>query len=304
MLRLPGICRTSIAALAAATALGAASFPAQAEDQFLTIGTAGVTGIYYAVGGGICRLVNQNRDEHGIRCSVESTGGSVYNLRTIREGELDMGVVQSDWQFHAVNGTDLFADDGPDGELRALFSLHPDTVIIAARTDRDIATLDDLKGKTVNLGNLGSGTRATADVLVEALGWSEDDFQLITELKSAEQSQALCDGNIDAFLMVAGNPVANVLEAATTCDITIIPVVGDAVDALVASKPYYGPVTIPGGLYRGVDEDVPSYGLSATFVTPSASPKKPSIRWSRRCSIILTASRPCTLPSPTWKRKR
>ena len=238
-------------------------------QQFLTIGTGGVTGIYYAVGGGICRLVNKGRKNHGIKCSVESTGGSVYNLKTIRSGELEMGVVQSDWQHHAYNGTSLFEEDGPDKEVRALFSLHADAVIIAAREDTGIKTMEDLKGKTVNLGNPGSGTRATADVLVDALGWKPEDFGLITELKSAEQSQALCDGNIDAFLMVAGNPVANVLEAATTCDVNIIAVEGAAVDTLVESEAYYAKATIPGGLYRGVDVDVPTYGLAATFVTSS-----------------------------------
>lgn len=256
--------RMTAAALAASLTVPAA---AAAEETFLTIGTAGVTGIYYAVGGGICRLVNKSRKDHGIRCSVESTGGSVYNLKTIREGELEMGTVQSDWQYHAYHGSSVFEEAGPDEKLRSVFSLHPDTVIIAARTDTGIQKLDDLKGRTVNLGNPGSGTRATADVLVGALGWSPSDFGLVTELKSAEQSAALCDGNIDAFLMVAGNPVANVLEAATTCDIRLIPVVGEAVDGLVASQPYLGHVAIPGGLYRGVDEAVPSYGLSATFVT-------------------------------------
>lgn len=264
--------RMGVAALAAAAMLGGAN-PAKAEE-FLTIGTGGVTGIYYAVGGGICRLVNQGRKEHGIRCSVESTGGSVYNLRTMRQGELEMGVVQSDWQYHALNGTSLFEESGPDAELRSLFSLHPDTVIIAARQDANIGTLDDLAGKTVNLGNLGSGTRGTAEVLVEALGWDMDHFGLVTELKSAEQSAALCDNTIDAFLMVAGNPVANVLEAATTCDINIIAVDGPAVDALVDSKPYYGKVTIPGGLYRGVEADVPSFGLPSTFVTSTNVPEE------------------------------
>ncbi len=260
------------AALTVAILLGGGS-TAKAE-QFLTIGTAGVTGIYYAVGGGICRLVNQGRKEHGIRCSVESTGGSVYNLKTIRQGELEMGVVQSDWQYHALHGTSLFEDAGPDQALRSLFSLHPDSVIIAARRDTGIQSLDDLGGKTINLGNPGSGTRGTAEVLVQALGWDMEHFGLVTELKSAEQSAALCDNTIDAFLMVAGNPVANVLEAATTCDINIIPVAGEAVDALVASRPYYGKVSIPGGLYRGVDEDVPSFGLPATFVTSSKVPEE------------------------------
>lgn len=263
--------RTGVATLAAMTVLVGGTVVK--AEEFLTIGTGGVTGIYYAVGGGICRLVNQDRKDHGIRCSVESTGGSVYNLRTMRQGELEMGIVQSDWQFHALNGTSLFEDNGPDEELRSLFSLHPDTVIIAARKDTGIQSLDDLGGKTVNLGNPGSGTRGTAEVLVDALGWDMEHFGLVTELKSAEQSAALCDNSIDAFLMVAGNPVANVLEAATTCDINIIPVDGEKVDALIDSKPYYGKVTIPGGLYRGVDADVPSFGLPSTFVTSTNVPE-------------------------------
>lgn len=266
--KLIGHTRPGLSALATIAALAVSGTAVKAEE-FLTIGTGGVTGIYYAVGGGICRLVNKDRKTHGIRCSVESTGGSVYNLRTIRQGELEMGIVQSDWQFHSMNGTSLFEEDGAYEELRSLFSLHPDTVIIAARKDTGITSMDDLAGKTVNLGNLGSGTRGTAEVLVSAMGWDMDHFGLVTELKSAEQSSALCDNSIDAFLMVAGNPVANVLEAATTCDINIIPVAGSEVDDLVDSKSYYGHVTIPGGLYRGVDADVPSFGLPSTFVTSS-----------------------------------
>jgi len=266
--------RNSVAALTTAMAIGLPNMAAAAEQTFLTIGTAGVTGIYYAVGGGICRLVNKGRRDHGIKCSVESTGGSVYNLKSIRAGELEMGTVQSDWQYHAYNGSSVFSDNGADKELRSVFSLHPDTVIVAARKDTGIEELEDLKGKTVNLGNPGSGTRATADVLINALGWSKNDFGLVTELKSAEQSAALCDGNIDAFLMVAGNPVANVLEAATTCDINIIPVTGENIDKLVDSKSYYGSVSIPGGLYRGVENDVPTYGLAATFVTSEKIPEE------------------------------
>jgi len=106
-------------AVAATMAFGAA---AQAQEQtFITIGTGGVTGVYYPTGGAICRLVNKDRKEHGIRCSVESTGGSVYNTRTIREGELDFGVVQSDVQGAAMNGTGAFADDDPYADLRAVF---------------------------------------------------------------------------------------------------------------------------------------------------------------------------------------
>ena len=259
-------------ALVAGAVIGTAG-PVRAEGQrFMTIGTAGVTGIYYSVGGAICRLVNRERKRHGLRCSVESTGGSVYNLRNIRVGELDLGVVQSDWQYHAYNGTSVFDKEGADKDLRSLFSLHPDTVSIVARKDAGIAKLEDLKGKRVNLGNPGSGTLATAEAMLDALGWTKDDFALVAELKSAEQSQALCDDKIDAFYMVAGNPVGNILEAATTCEVNFVPAVGPEIDKMVASKPYYRHATVPGGLYRGADDDIPTYGVAATFVTSSQVP--------------------------------
>ncbi|MGI9372819.1 MAG: TAXI family TRAP transporter solute-binding subunit [Hyphomicrobiales bacterium] len=260
-----------LASALAASVFGAAtsSTTQAAEQQFVSIGTAGVTGIYYAAGGAICWFVNRDRKEHGIRCSTESTGGSVYNLRNIRDGELDLGVFQSDWQFHAVGGTSVFEKDGKDEKLRAVFSLHPDTVAVVARKNANVMKMDGLKGKRINLGNAGSGTRATADAWLDAVGWTNDDFALVTDFKSAEQSKALCDGNIDAFYMVAGNPVGNIMEAATTCEITMVPMTGEKIDALVDSKPYYRHATIPGGLYRGVDDDVKTYGVAATFVTSS-----------------------------------
>ena len=145
--------------LAAATALtmglgGAAT----AEQTFVTIGTGGVTGVYYPTGGAICRLVNKGRKEHGIRCSVESTGGSVYNTRTIRQGELDFGVVQSDVQAAGLNGTGAFAEDGPYEDLRALFSVHPEPMHLMVRADsRHRNSVEDLRGKKVNIANPGSG---------------------------------------------------------------------------------------------------------------------------------------------------
>ena len=114
--------------------------------EFITIGTGGVTGVYYATGGAICRLVNKNRKKHGIRCSVESTGGSIYNLNTIRSGELGMGVAQSDWQFHAYNGSsEQFKKQGPNKKLRAVFSVHPEPFTVLARKDSKIKTLSDLR---------------------------------------------------------------------------------------------------------------------------------------------------------------
>ncbi|OJJ09453.1 C4-dicarboxylate ABC transporter substrate-binding protein [Alphaproteobacteria bacterium AO1-B] len=242
---------------------------AAAAEEFITIGTGGVTGVYYPTGGAICRLVNRDRKDHGIRCSVESTGGSVYNINTIREGELEFGVAQSDWQFHAYNGTSKFEDKGPFEELRAVFSVHPEPFTVVARADSGIKTFDDLKGKRVNIGNPGSGQRGTMEVLMEAKGWTADDFALATELKAAEQSAALCDNQIDAMVYTVGHPSGSIQEATTACDSVLVTVGGDAVDKLVANNSYYRTATIPGGMYRGNDADTGTFGVGATFVTSS-----------------------------------
>jgi TRAP transporter TAXI family solute receptor len=241
-----------------------------ADQQFITIGTGGVTGVYYPTGGAICRLVNKNRSEHGIRCSVESTGGSVYNLNTIRAGELDFGVVQSDWQYHSYNGTSKFEEAGPFEDLRAVFSVHPEPFTVVARADAGVRNFDELEGKRMNVGNPGSGQRGTIEVLLEEMGWSFDSFSLATELKAAEQSQALCDNNIDAFVYTVGHPNGSIQEATTACDANLVNVQNDATDKLVSENPYYSYATIPGGMYKGTDEDTTTFGVRATFVSSTA----------------------------------
>lgn len=253
------------------TVVGAAAVammaPAAFAEEFITIGTGGVTGVYYPTGGAICRLVNKGRKEHGIRCSVESTGGSVYNINTIREGELEFGVAQSDWQFHAFNGSSRFEDAGPFEGLRAVFSVHPEPFTVVARADAGISTFDDLKGKRVNIGNPGSGQRGTMEVLIDALGWTTGDFALATELKAAEQSAALCDNQIDAMVYTVGHPSGSIQEATTACDSVLVTVDGSAVDGLINDNPFYRSATIPGGMYRGNDGDTMTFGVGATFVT-------------------------------------
>ena len=252
--------------------VGVAPAPVKAETQFVTIGTGGVTGVYYPTGGAICRLVNKTRKEHGIRCSVESTGGSVYNLNTIAAGELDMGVAQSDWQYHAYHGTNKFEDVGPNKDLRAVFSVHPEPFTVVARADSGIKKFTDLKGKRVNIGNPGSGQRGTMEELMSAYGWTKDDFKLASELKAAEQSQALCDNKIDAFVYTVGHPNGSIKEATTSCDSVIVEVAGPEIDKLVKENDYYRYATIPGGMYRGTDTDTKTFGVGATFVSSAKVP--------------------------------
>jgi len=247
--------------------------PVWAEQTFVTIGTGGVTGVYYPTGGAICRLVNKKRKEHGIRCSTESTGGSVFNLNTIRTGDLDMGVAQSDWQYHAYHGSSKFKDKGANRELRAIFSVHPEPFTVVARADSGIRNFGDLKGKRVNVGNPGSGQRGTMEVLMEASGWKMSDFALASELKSSEQSMALCDNKIDAMVFTVGHPSGSITEATTSCDSVLVNVTGSAVDMLVAENDFYRTATIPGGMYSGNANDTKTFGVGATFVTSTRTPE-------------------------------
>ncbi|WP_107851704.1 TAXI family TRAP transporter solute-binding subunit [Oceanimonas marisflavi] len=243
------------------------------EQSFITIGTGGVTGVYYPTGGAICRLVNQGRAEHGIRCSVESTGGSPYNLNSLRSGELEVGIAQSDLEYQALNGESGFAEQGAFEDLRAVFSLHGEAVTIVARKDANIKTFEDLKGKRVNIGNPGSGQRDTMEVLLKAYGWTQDDFSLVSELRPAEHGQALCDNRIDAFVYVVGHPNGSIKEATTACEANLVSVQGEVVDKLIADNAYYRHITIPGGEYAGSDEDVHTFGVGANLVTSAKVPE-------------------------------
>jgi len=260
-----------LAALFSVALLGSAS-SAIAQDKFITIGTGGQTGVYYVVGQSICKLVNRGTSKHHIKCTAPSTGGSIANINAIKAGDQDMGVAQSDWQYHAYNGTSKFEDQGAFKDLRAVFSVHGEPFTVVARKDSGIKTFNDLKGKRVNVGNPGSGQRATMGVVLDALGWKESDFALASELKSAEQAAALGDNKVDAIVFTAGHPNGSIQEATTTTDAVLVPVTGPAIDKLVSGNPYYAKAIVPGGMYRGNDKDVETFGVKATFVSSAKVP--------------------------------
>jgi TRAP transporter TAXI family solute receptor len=253
----------------AAVATGAFAAPAMAQQKFMTIGTGGVTGVYYAAGGAICRLVNKDRAKHNIRCSVESTGGSVFNINTIKAGELDLGFAQSDVQFNAAKGVAMFKEAGAFGDLRAVFSVHPEPFTVLARKEANIKSFADFKGKRFNVGNPGSGTRASMEELLAQMGWKLSDFSLASELKADEHGPALCDGKIDGFFYGVGHPSANIQDPTTSCGAKLVSLTGPAVDKLVADKPYYAKATIPGGLYPNNPDAATTYGVLATVVASS-----------------------------------
>lgn len=243
-----------------------------AQETTIRIGTGGKTGVYFPTGGAICRLVNRGTKDHGVKCLVESTGGSVSNLKAVRAGTLDFGIAQSDWQFHSLNGTSKFSDDTPFEKLRAVFSLHPEPFTLLARADAGIKKFEDLAGKRVNIGNAGSGSRGTMDVAMQAKGMKLADFALATELKSSEQANAVCDNKIDAMVFTVGHPSGSIKEATTECDTVLVEVTGPEIDALIAENPYYRTATVPGGMYQGNPEDTKTFGVGATLITSSDIP--------------------------------
>ncbi len=253
---------------------GVQAAASQKAPGTIYIGTAGVTGVYYPAGGAICRMANRIGKKKGINCSMESTEGSIANIEALRAGELDMALVQSDWQYHAYQGTGPFAAAGPFRELRAVFSLHAEPLTIVARDDSGIRSTEDLRGKRVNIGNPGSGQRATIEAVMAASGWSMADFAQALELPSDEQAAALAGGRVDAILFTVGHPSNEVYAATKQTQAHLIPVSGPAVDRLLAENPYYAKAVIPGGYYYGNDAPTETFGVRATLVTTAAMPEE------------------------------
>ena len=272
-----------LSTLSSALVLFAALFSfnsiAKSADYF-SIGTGGPTGVYFQVGNAICKMVAKIQSkEHGrkkgtdkaYRCSAPSTGGSTYNIGQIMEGELQFGVAQSDWQYHAYNGTKPDKVK-PYNKLRAVFSAHPEPFQIIAGKGSGINSWSDLKGKKVNIGNPGSGQRGTFEVLMENHGVNKSFFGSTSELTSSEQSGALCDGKIDAFGYTVGIPNSGVAQAADGCGSYIVDLQTGPVKKMVSDNDYYAWATIPAGTYKTTTKDVKTFGVMATVVTSADVP--------------------------------
>ena len=257
------------AALLAAMALPGRGAAAN-EEQMIVLGTAPVSGVYFPAGGALCRMINAERAAQGLRCVLESTDGSAENLRRLEAGDLDFALVQSDWQFHAYQGSGGPGTERPFVELRAVFSLQAQPLTVVASRESGIAGLADLRGKRVNLGPRGSAVRAAAEVLVQTLGWNDNAFAELTDYGAEDQVKALCAGKIDAFVLPTSHPNGIVAAATEGCLAKVVPIEGPEVEAALAEWPYYTPAIIPGGLYRGNPEAARSFGVRATLVTRAA----------------------------------
>ncbi|MFN7038622.1 MAG: TAXI family TRAP transporter solute-binding subunit [Alphaproteobacteria bacterium] len=235
------------------------------DDKFVSIGTGNITGIYYPAGAAICKLVNKFKKEHFIRCSVESTSGSMFNIQALKSKQQDLAIIQSDYQYFAYNGVGGFENNAVKN-LRSIFSLHTDAFTVVVRADSGIRSFEDLKGKRINLGSIGSGSRGVMELLIDLYGWSKNDFALIKEYKPSEQPEALCNNKIDAMIYTVGHPNGAVQEAVSSCETIILPVEGEKIQQLISKHPYYTEASIPGNMYAGNHKNINTFGVKATLV--------------------------------------
>jgi TRAP transporter TAXI family solute receptor len=243
----------------------------QEDIRFVTIGTGGVTGVYYPTGGAISRMVNKKSDEYRIKATVESTSGSVFNINAVLSGDLDFGVAQSDRQYQAYHGTAEWSEAGRQKNLRSVFSIHPESITLVASERSEIRDVLDLKGKRVNLGNPGSGQLQNSKDVVYAAGLSEEKFSA-EYVKAVEAPGLLQDGRIDAFFYTVGHPNGNIKEATSgRVRVRIVSIEGEGIDSLLSTHSYYARATIPHSFYPNAlnTDDVRTIGVKATFVTSS-----------------------------------
>jgi hypothetical protein len=239
------------------------------KTKFVTIGTGGVTGVYYPTGGAISRIINKEFKKYRIKATVESTAGSVYNINAVLSGDLEFGVAQSDRQYQAYTGMAEWIIDGRQTALRSVFSIHPESICLIASKRSNIRTLSDLKGKKVNLGNPGSGQLQNSKDVLSAMGLNENDVHA-EYVKAIEAPGLLQDERIDAFFYTVGHPNGNIKEATSgRVRVFIIPVCGSGIDNLLAKRPYYTKTIIPREFYPNAlnTGDIESIGVKATFIT-------------------------------------
>jgi len=247
-----------------AALIGLTAFPAQSLT-FFSVGTGDVDGNYFRVAAAICALINRDmRDQ--MRCSPESTAGSIYNLQALRDGQIEIAIVQSDWQKHAVSGDSVFVDEGPMPGLRGVMSLYDEAFTLMARRDSGIRSFTDLAGKRVDIGHPSSGRQATMRVIMDLYRMRVEDFASVTELQLGPALADLCAGRTDATVVITGHPSASLQQTLETCDVELVALQGPEIASFVESRPEYNLAVIPAGTYMQVPTDVPTFAVTATMV--------------------------------------
>lgn len=251
------------AGLLAAVLLAACS--GSGKPASLSIATGGTSGTYYPLGGGMAQIFT----EHVVNTTAEATGASVENMQLLKDGEVDLALVQSDIADYAAKGTFMFAEEGAIENIRTIASLYNETIQIVAAADSNIRSVEDLAGKRVSIGAPGSGTEANALQILEVHGMSESDLGQVERLSFGDSTSYIQDGTLDAAFVTAGTPTSAVSELAATKGVRIVNIADDKIAALIEKYPYYAEQTIEGGTYTGFDETVKTVAVKAQLVVRS-----------------------------------
>ena len=240
----------------------------------MILGTGSVQGVYFPIGGVICRLLNRGTELHRMRCSLESTGGSIYNLRQLRAENLDLVFAQSDWQYHAYNGSSTFKEEGANKDLRAVFALEADPLALIVKDDSNIQSFEDLQNRIVSFGYKRSLQHRIIDDLLDAKGWNDSNFKSVERMSDTKQIGAICSGSVDAILLLSSSLNDHLSGLSDECKLRLLPIESPEISGLIETKPYYRVAKIAKGLYLDATKATKSFGLGATFVADiDTSPK-------------------------------
>lgn len=234
-------------------------------SERIYLGTGDINGIYYQIGGELCRLATNSSLSY--RCAVVPSSGSIENLALLEAKQINFAMVQSDWAFQASQGQGLFSGK-PIYGLRALFATHAEPFTLVVRADSPVHVLNDIKGRKVNFGSLGSGTRQTAITVLNAIKLNINDVQ---EKEVTSPGESLCRGEIDVFAMVSGHPNKTLVETSKQCPIRFLPIDGNTLTAVLKNAPYYQKSQIPPRLYPGNLSAVTTFATAAILVTSATT---------------------------------
>ncbi len=237
------------------------------EQRFIALGTASKSGVYYPVGKEVCRLVNVGRLEHGVRCVAFETGGSVYNLYAVASGDMDVAITRIDLAWDAYTTFDSFAGLPEGRKLRSVISLYNMPVGILVHKDSGIKSFNDFPGKSINIGNLGSGRRDIATRMFEIMGWTKDRFRAVHEYQTTDMENEFCEGRLDIIIGAFAVPAAFYDRLTSDCDAVFIPVPDDVIKETIRQAPAFEEGVIPGGIYAANPEDVPTIQINTLLVS-------------------------------------
>jgi TRAP transporter TAXI family solute receptor len=233
--------------------------------DIVAIGTGGISGTYFPTGGSICRLVNSYTLKSNIRCVVESTDGSVYNINELSKGNFELGIVQSDILYQAYNGKGEFKDNKHQS-LRAIMAIYPELLTLVTKGSANIQRLSDIKGKSISIGSNGSGSEASVKILLKESNINLSDIKELKNIDSNRVRFALQREQIDGYFYMVGHPAIDIKKVSHDTDVSIIPIDGTYVDNLIKKYPYYAKGIIKKGTYKGLQKDIKTYGVKALLV--------------------------------------